>query len=585
LAKTLPVGTLLDSKYQLEECIGRGGMGEVYRATHVHLHRRFAVKIILPEFAGSNPKAAERFLQEARAAAAIQHPNVVAVTDFGTTDTGLSYYVMEYIEGTTLRDELQKYGAMSPERINLIFKQVLAGVSAAHRLHMVHRDLKPSNIMLTRVTSADDDLMPIIQLDDNPKSKQRENRYDLAKVVDFGLAKFVSYSMQQRLEQSEGGIAGSPQYMSPEQCEGESIDERSDIYSLGVILYHMLTGELPFDGEALMPVLSGHLFTNPPSPRAIRPDIPEELERVVLKMLSKQPHLRQQSIDELAREFEAAMAVYITREAKTANLTVQTVPPACEVYIDGEYRGRTVTESKLVIKELSTGNHSIRITQPGYLDWSESFTAPVGEYHIQAQLQGKEDFLAIPRPAPVNRNNSGNSPNNSPNYSAPTRIEREVINRDGLDYYSSPPSTFSSADILLATISVTLSMALIGDSDTIDPISAAVAEISGYHIEQLLGILVVLSTTVLNITLIVADQIPAYRGSDTTKGLFNISSTIFFLTVVIPPAVAVIVKLFIDPSNSPSNFWFIAHLLIIICCFALKRRIRSRGRVPFLGFD
>src|SRR5688572_2524785 len=210
LVETLPGGCLIDSKYHLDICIGRGGMGAVYRATHVHLRRLFAIKTILPEFASRDPKAADRFIQEARAAAAIQHPNVVAITDFGITSSGLFYYVMEHIEGTTLRDELHSKGAMGAERIFRIFKQVIAGVAAAHRLHMVHRDLKPSNIMLTRLPSNTDS--PVIIPLNEEQSENNDN--ELAKVVDFGLARFVNDSFARRSELSDSGLVGSPLYMS-----------------------------------------------------------------------------------------------------------------------------------------------------------------------------------------------------------------------------------------------------------------------------------------------------------------------------------------------------------------------------------
>src|SRR5262249_45476345 len=150
---------------------------------------------------------------------------------------------------------------------------------------------------------------------------------------------------------------------------------RSDIYSLGVMLYHMLTGEVPFKGDSLSALLSGHLLKDPPPLRSIKPEIPEKLEKVVLRMLAKKPQLRQQSIAEVSEEFELAMSLYLLPEAKQVTLTVRTVPSACEVYVDDEYRGRTSIDGKLVVKGLPVGNHHTRITYTGYLEWTQTFTA------------------------------------------------------------------------------------------------------------------------------------------------------------------------------------------------------------------
>jgi eukaryotic-like serine/threonine-protein kinase len=199
---------------------------------------------------------------------------------------------------------------------------------------MVHRDLKPSNIMLTRIaTPNSDDFRLIIPLTDEPESSGRSHAHELAKVVDFGLAKFVDDSIARRAELSDGGLVGSPLYMSPEQCDGAHVDERADIYSLGVILYHMLTGEVPFKGDSLSALLTGHLLKEPPSLRSIKPDIPEKLEKVVLKALAKKPQQRHQSVSEFAEDFEAAMTIYLAPESKLATVSVHTIPPACEVYM------------------------------------------------------------------------------------------------------------------------------------------------------------------------------------------------------------------------------------------------------------
>ncbi|MEW6730527.1 MAG: serine/threonine-protein kinase [Acidobacteriota bacterium] len=582
LVDTLPGACLLDSKYQLEICLGRGGMGAVYRANHIHLRRAFAIKTILPEFAFRDPKAADRFLQEARTAAAIQHPNIVTITDFGTTNFGLFYYVMECIEGTTLRDELQKNGAMSPERVYRIFKQVLAGVAAAHRLHMVHRDLKPSNIMLTKLSSTNiDDFKLIIPLHDEPEEKERSEVNELAKVVDFGLAKFIDDSNVRRVESSDETLVGSPIYMSPEQCEGNNIDERSDIYSLGVILYHMLTGEVPFKGDSLSTLLAGHLLKEPPSLRSIRPDIPEKLERVVLKALAKKPLQRQQSVAELAEEFEAAMAVYFAPEFKTVTLSVQTIPPACEIYIDDVYRGRTNVEGRLVVKGLPAGSHSARIILTGYLEFTKTFTAPIGEYSLQAQLQRKEDLALA---ANLTRRTADTFP--TPERRASGSFERTLSNdretpTGDLNYRVLPPAKFSIVDLLLACGAVIFIILAHISAPIIDPFSVQFSKASGLPIESLVAILSLLSIIGFTSSIIMADQSPAYRNSTLLSNLFNVSSTVLLITIILPLVLA-FPLMFVNLFEPPPKFWFVARLLVLFCCFALQHRVRIRRRVPFL---
>jgi eukaryotic-like serine/threonine-protein kinase len=279
------IGTLLDDKYRLETKIGEGGMGTVYKATHVHMEIPVAVKI-LHSILASDQSAVERFRREARAAAQIRHPNAVSVTDFGVTKKeGIAYFVMEFLEGEDLRNKIKKKKQLDYEEAFLILNQTCLAVQAAHNIGIIHRDLKPDNIWLV---------------------KEKEG-IEQVKVLDFGIAKLRGYS-DNRLTLT-GAIVGTPYYMSPEQCTDEELSPRSDVYSLGIILYEMLTGKVPFDGFSPTAIIVKHV-TEPPMPiHDLRPGIPGQIEEVVLRALEKKPENRQESVLQLAQEFEAALGI------------------------------------------------------------------------------------------------------------------------------------------------------------------------------------------------------------------------------------------------------------------------------------
>jgi serine/threonine-protein kinase len=261
------IGTTLDGKYLLESFISRGGMGAVYRGTHVMLNRPVAVKMIKADLVTS-PEVVRRFQREARAATQLNHPNIVHVYDLGQTSEGTLYIAMELVSGESLKDAIKAQGPLEAARIVRVMSQVCDGLAVAHRAGVVHRDLKPHNIMLTR---------------------DREGA-ELAKIVDFGIAKTFEIDAKTQLT-VEGATLGTPQYMSPEQAAGSNVDGRSDIYSLGVILYEMLTGEVPFQGESVPAVLVKHMSEAPTAPSLRRPDlsIPSALEAIALRCLAKYP--------------------------------------------------------------------------------------------------------------------------------------------------------------------------------------------------------------------------------------------------------------------------------------------------------
>lgn len=282
-------GNVIRGKYRILSKVGQGGMGAVYKATHVTFEELRAIKVMNPELLG-DALFAKRFKQEAVIARKLDHPNAVRVDDIDESEDGLPFMVMEYIEGQSLKELIERQGPLPPLRVRSIIQQVASALNAAHRLGMVHRDIKPANIVL-------------IQTSDGEQ----------AKVLDFGIAKIrESRSGDSGMTLTGTGIViGTPQYMSPEQAlgkRGDQLDGRSDLYSLGVVMYQMLTGELPFKTDTTMQLLLAHINTPPRPVLQARPglDIPPALARVVMKCLEKDPAARPQTGDALIQELTAA---------------------------------------------------------------------------------------------------------------------------------------------------------------------------------------------------------------------------------------------------------------------------------------
>jgi serine/threonine-protein kinase len=280
------LGQVLDSKYELLARLGEGGMGAVYRARRVHIGDEVAVKVLHQSFVADGDSV-ERFRREARAAAMLRHPNVVTIHDFGEArgSAAPAYIVMELAEGSSLRALLRSEGRLDAARAVALMGDICAGVGAAHRRQIVHRDLKPDNIIV---------LPP-----------DGEGERETAKVVDFGIAKLRDHAAMPTLTQA-GTLIGTPYYMSPEQCRGESLDARSDVYSLGAMLYEMLAGVPPFTAASITGVVAKHL-TETPQPFARVAGVPHALEAVCLRALAKDVDARQPEATTLARELQAAL--------------------------------------------------------------------------------------------------------------------------------------------------------------------------------------------------------------------------------------------------------------------------------------
>jgi serine/threonine-protein kinase len=282
-------GQTLDNRYQVIELLGQGGMGSVYRGRHSVIGRKLAVKFLHSEFATSE-EVLKRFYREAQAAAAIGHKNIIEVIDVGASPEGDPYLVMEYLEGEDIETMLQRAGTLDLAGACGVLEPVLRALGAAHDKGIVHRDLKPANIFVT----------------------QPEGEDPTVKLIDFGISKFVGSEDQTKLTQT-GALIGTPAYMSPEQARGTGgVDHRTDLYAVGVILYQMLTGELPFKGESYNDLLIRVLTEDHVPPTEVRPDFPAEAEPVIAKALAKDPARRYQSADEMLSALEA-LAAYASR--------------------------------------------------------------------------------------------------------------------------------------------------------------------------------------------------------------------------------------------------------------------------------
>ncbi|HEV7475025.1 MAG TPA: protein kinase [Pyrinomonadaceae bacterium] len=279
------VGHTLDDKYRLEEQLGIGGMGTVYRARHLLIDRPVAIKVLNQRFV-EDEAARTRFRREARAAGRLQHTNAVTVTDFGESRDGYVYLVMELLEGRTLRDVLAKEAPLDAARAVSLMMQISAAVAAAHEAGIIHRDLKPANIFIV----------------------QRAEVPAVVKVLDFGIAKLAAEAFEEddvaALTQV-GAMIGTPRYMSPEQCDGAELTPAADVYSLGCILYEMLTGTVPFSGSTPLAIAMKHTSESPRRPREFVSAIPPVLEDVVLHTLEKNPENRPGNAAEFRKELMA----------------------------------------------------------------------------------------------------------------------------------------------------------------------------------------------------------------------------------------------------------------------------------------
>ena len=283
------------ANYTLIEFLGKGGMGVVYRGEHIYLHKQVAIKVLHEKYA-SQGEAVSRFLQEARAAATIGHPNIVDVSDFGETADGAAYFIMELVSGRPLDQVLQEEGALPLLRSINILNQVGRALSAAHEKGIVHRDLKPENVMLQRRPGRRE---IVRQTAPGAFQVEREGDYDFVKLLDFGVAKMIDAPSDLR-QTAAGQIFGTPEYMAPEAARGLPVDHRADVYAFGVLFYEILTAAVPFEGQTPMDVLMAQVHKAPPPPSRRNPaaDVSPAAERMILWCLEKDPAKRPQSMEQ-----------------------------------------------------------------------------------------------------------------------------------------------------------------------------------------------------------------------------------------------------------------------------------------------
>lgn len=276
------LGRVIDGRYRIEQQIGEGGMGVVYLATHTVLQKKLALKVLRGDSA-RDAEVVQRFMQEAQAATSIGHQNIIDISDFGRLPDGAVYFVMEFLDGTSLADLINRGGSLPLKDALHLVRQIVSALDAAHARGIVHRDLKPDNIVIVK-QGAD----PLF-----------------VKVLDFGVAKVGGAASKLT---KTGMVFGTPHYMSPEQAAGQSVDQRTDIYALGVIMYEMFTGKVPFDADTFMGILSKHMFEVPARPTDLRGATLGPVEAIILKALEKSPDDRYASMSDLLADLDTVAA-------------------------------------------------------------------------------------------------------------------------------------------------------------------------------------------------------------------------------------------------------------------------------------
>lgn len=380
---TIPGEPILEGKYHLEMRLGQGGMGVVYKARHAYLKTQLAIKIILPDLVGNDPQLVTRFRQEALAAAAIRHQNVVAVTDYGVIAGSTPFLVMEYVEGESLHDLLAREKRLDPERALELMTAICAGVGAAHHQGIVHRDLKPLNIMIC---------------------SDRPNISQAVKILDFGLAKIKSGELLGSFIQAQTtGLMGSPFYMAPEQWADDEPDARSDIYSLGVMLYQMLAGDVPFKGSSIPAIMKKHISDPPPPFSAVGISVSPALEAAVMHTLAKDKEKRTPSVEAMIAELKEAVhptSIGIhtssTGTLPVSTLNIRTNPPKSKVFVDNIAVGETREDGWITLNGIQSGNHRLRVSHQGYPDWTAEVVCDGRPQQVIADLVSEAQRIPMP---------------------------------------------------------------------------------------------------------------------------------------------------------------------------------------------
>ncbi|HEY0989549.1 MAG TPA: serine/threonine-protein kinase, partial [Kofleriaceae bacterium] len=333
------IGSEVDGRYRVIELIGEGGMGKVYLAEHVEIGKRVALKVLHPSYSRM-PDLVERFRREARAASKIGHPNIVDVTDSGTTADGSVYFVMEYLEGVELGSVIEREGALDVARALKITGQICRALAAAHREGIIHRDLKPENIFLIT----------------------RDGTADVVKVLDFGIAKTTeAEAARERRLTSPGMAMGTPEYMSPEQAAGRAADARCDVYALGAIMYEMVTGVPPYCGDNFMEILTKKATQDPPPPGLVRSELPSQVSDLVTAAMARNPDERPQTMEALEYELNKCLA---GRGVAVAQILGMTTDPHVVATLNPGLSMRQFDDA-VVVSRAQTGSPPVGLARAG----------------------------------------------------------------------------------------------------------------------------------------------------------------------------------------------------------------------------
>lgn len=430
---------VLEGKYHLERRLGQGGMGVVYCAKHAYLKTQHAIKIILPDLVGNDPQLVTRFRQEALAAAAIRHHNVVQVTDYGVAQGTMPFLVMEYVEGESLHDLLAREGKLTPDRALELMAAICNGIGVAHKQGIVHRDLKPLNIMIM---------------------KDKSTMSEAVKILDFGLAKIKSGELLGSFIQAQTtGLMGSPYYMAPEQWADEDPDARSDIYSLAVMLFQMLTGDVPFKGSSIPAIMKKHLTDPPPSFAEVGVNLSPELEKAVRHALEKSPDKRTATVDEFVRELRDALGftsmnigLITSANMPVSSLQILTNPPQSNVFVDDVAVGASQTNGWLLLEGMQSGTHHLRVSHEGFQDWEGEVFCDGKPQQVVTRLEKDTEV------APAGKVGQDTPPQSfAATQGAPAEGLQETIPRNwqtdnhGREIISAPKNSFFSPLILVIT--------------------------------------------------------------------------------------------------------------------------------------
>ncbi len=374
---------VLEGKYHLESRLGQGGMGVVYKARHAYLKTQLAIKIILPDLVGNDPQLVTRFRQEALAAAAIRHQNVVAVNDYGVINGQIPFLVMEYVEGESLHDMLARENKLDPEKAFEVMSAICHGVGAAHHQGIVHRDLKPLNIMICT---------------------DRPNISQAVKILDFGLAKIKSGELLGSFIQAQTtGLMGSPFYMAPEQWADDEPDARSDIYSLGVMLFQMLTGDVPFKGSSIPAIMKKHISDPPPTFASVGTPVSPALEAAVFHTLAKEKDKRTATVEQMIAEmkeaiYPQALGIHTTSSGAlpVSTLNICTNPPKAKIFVDNVAVGESRVDGWITLNGIQSGNHHLRVSASGFPDWTSDVVCDGRPQQVVVDLISEAQRIPMP---------------------------------------------------------------------------------------------------------------------------------------------------------------------------------------------